>query len=372
MKNPSKKILIVGLFLAEKNRTLIMRTAADQLAELLQHNNIQTITVSDQLGKIGRFTDTVGTIFRRRKEYEIAIVPLYGGMMSYIWEAVSTSLLKVLGKKVILIIHGGSIPARMKQSPAKYLRSFKRADVIVCPSAFIQTVLNDYGVKSILIENVVQLKEYSFQHKTTFGPRLFWMRTLEDIYNPQMAVRVAGILAKKYPGFHMVMAGYDRGLLHELKELAAELQVLDKIEFPGYINQQQKAQYAKTHDIYVCTNLIDNALKYGANGTPASIEVSAGLASGHAEISVADHGPGIAEADRERALKRFVRLEASRSQPGSGLGLSLVAAVARLHGGSLRLEDHHPGLRVVIALPLAIPQDTGTAHAGRNLEDARA
>ncbi len=120
------------------------------------------------------------------------------------------------------------------------------------------------------------------------------------------------------------------------------------------------------------TNLIDNALKYGANGTPASIEVSAGLASGHAEISVADHGPGIAEADRERALKRFVRLEASRSQPGSGLGLSLVAAVARLHGGSLRLEDHHPGLRVVIALPLAIPQDTGTAHAGRNLEDARA
>ena len=124
-----------------------MRTAADQLAELLQHNNLQTITVSDQLGKIGRFTDTVGTIINRRKEYEIAIVPLYGGMMSYIWEAVSTVLLKLLGKKVILIIHGGSIPERMKQSPAKYLRSFKRADVIVCPSAFIQTVLSGYGYK---------------------------------------------------------------------------------------------------------------------------------------------------------------------------------------------------------------------------------
>ena len=236
-----------------------MRTAADQLAELLQHNNLQTITVSDQLGKIGRFTDTVGTIINRRKEYEIAIVPLYGGMMSYIWEAVSTVLLKLLGKKVILIIHGGSIPARMKQSPAKYLRSFKRADVIVCPSAFIQTILSGYGVKSILIENVVQLKEYSFQHKTTFRPRLFWMRTLEDIYNPQMAVSVAGILAKKYPDFHMVMAGYDRGLLQELKELAADLQVRDKIEFPGYISQQQKVLYASTHDIYVCTNLIDNA-----------------------------------------------------------------------------------------------------------------
>jgi signal transduction histidine kinase len=55
-------------------------------------------------------------------------------------------------------------------------------------------------------------------------------------------------------------------------------------------------------------------------------------------------------ADRERVLDRFVRLEASRSEPGSGLGLSLVAAVARLHGGTLRLEDNEPGLRVLLAL----------------------
>ena len=58
------------------------------------------------------------------------------------------------------------------------------------------------------------------------------------------------------------------------------------------------------------------------------------------EIAVADRGPGVAVADRGRALQRFVRLEKSRSRPGSGLGLSLVAAVARLHGGSIRLEDN--------------------------------
>jgi Osmosensitive K+ channel histidine kinase len=68
-------------------------------------------------------------------------------------------------------------------------------------------------------------------------------------------------------------------------------------------------------------------------------------------LSIADRGPGIAEEDRDRALKRFVRLETSRSQAGSGLGLSLVAAVARLHGGTLRLEDNHPGLKVVMTLP---------------------
>jgi signal transduction histidine kinase len=70
------------------------------------------------------------------------------------------------------------------------------------------------------------------------------------------------------------------------------------------------------------------------------------------EIAVADHGPGVAPQDRERALQRFVRLEKSRSLPGSGLGLSLVAAVARLHGGSVRLEDNAPGLRAVLTLPI--------------------
>ena len=74
--------------------------------------------------------------------------------------------------------------------------------------------------------------------------------------------------------------------------------------------------------------------------------------AGEARITVTDDGPGIPEAAREQMLERFVRLEASRSTPGSGLGLSLVAAVARLHHGRLSLEDNAPGLRVQLALPL--------------------
>jgi signal transduction histidine kinase len=70
-----------------------------------------------------------------------------------------------------------------------------------------------------------------------------------------------------------------------------------------------------------------------------------------AEIVVTDRGPGVPSSDRERVLGRFVRLEASRSEPGSGLGLSLVSAVARLHGGVVRLEDNSPGLKVVLSLP---------------------
>jgi signal transduction histidine kinase len=107
-------------------------------------------------------------------------------------------------------------------------------------------------------------------------------------------------------------------------------------------------------------NLIDNAIKYGrpegkAEGSASipTIAVTLTTTVDAVEIAVADHGPGISTDDRERALKRFVRLEASRTKPGTGLGLSLVAAVARLHHGTVRLEDNAPGLRAVLVLPRA-------------------
>jgi signal transduction histidine kinase len=108
-------------------------------------------------------------------------------------------------------------------------------------------------------------------------------------------------------------------------------------------------------------NLVDNSIKYvephcgGANGAPARIVVRALTEGDRILLTVADSGPGIPEADRARVVERFVRLEQSRSQPGSGLGLSLASAVARLHGGELTLSDNEPGLKSVIALPRGGP-----------------
>src|SRR5664279_1973282 len=108
-------------------------------------------------------------------------------------------------------------------------------------------------------------------------------------------------------------------------------------------------------------NLVDNAIKYAeprdlaTNGVTPEIVVRAFNEGDRILLTVADSGPGIPEADRARVVERFVRLEQSRSQPGSGLGLSLASAVARLHGGDLTLEDNHPGLISVIALPRGGP-----------------
>lgn len=93
-------------------------------------------------------------------------------------------------------------------------------------------------------------------------------------------------------------------------------------------------------------NLIDNAIKYSPHGS--AIELRASLGPLGPLIEVSDRGPGIPAEARERVIHRFVRLDAARKSPGSGLGLSLVAAVAKLHGAFLKLHDNLPGLTAVI------------------------
>lgn len=101
-------------------------------------------------------------------------------------------------------------------------------------------------------------------------------------------------------------------------------------------------------------NLIDNALKYTPEGGSIRVEVRRGL-SHSVGVTVADTGPGIPDAERPKVIERFYRGDASRGTPGVGLGLSLVDAVARLHGSALQLEDNHPGLRAVMVLQQETP-----------------
>jgi signal transduction histidine kinase len=106
-------------------------------------------------------------------------------------------------------------------------------------------------------------------------------------------------------------------------------------------------------------NLVDNAIKYA--GGEGEISIEARRRGDRIVVAVGDHGPGIPESEREHVLERLVRLDNARSVPGTGLGLSFVAAVARLHGCALELRDNAPGLRVEISLTPAsqpVPADS--------------
>lgn len=117
--------------------------------------------------------------------------------------------------------------------------------------------------------------------------------------------------------------------------------------------------------LHATANLIDNAIKHGSPG--GQIVVATRIDGAASSLTIGDRGPGIAPDARERAVQRFSRLDESRSTPGSGLGLSLVATVARVHRGQLVLADNQPGLRAELRLPLSPDRDLRPARAAKEV-----
>ncbi|MDB5511512.1 MAG: two-component sensor histidine kinase [Enterovirga sp.] len=152
------------------------------------------------------------------------------------------------------------------------------------------------------------------------------------------------------------MADFDvsevaRGIAELYEPLAEEAGIgLDVAVEPGLIITGSRELMGQA-----VANLIDNAIKYGSkaasSGDAQPVLVRALREGDAVTVTVADRGPGIPAEDRDRVLGRFVRLEAARSRPGFGLGLSLAAAVSRIHGGTLTLSDNGPGLRVTLSFP---------------------
>jgi signal transduction histidine kinase len=146
------------------------------------------------------------------------------------------------------------------------------------------------------------------------------------------------------------------GDLAELYEPTCE----DKgLEFGSELARDLQVRGNREFLAQALANILDNAVKYTPVGGAIMLRVRR-RSSGEIEFSVTDTGPGVPDEDRARVVERFVRLENSRSEPGSGLGLSLVAAVAEAHGGRLELSegpgkvgDMGPGLRVALILPRA-------------------
>jgi signal transduction histidine kinase len=155
-------------------------------------------------------------------------------------------------------------------------------------------------------------------------------------------------------------------VLFDPSELAANISELyeplceDKgIDFAAELGKDLQARGNREFLAQALANILDNAVKYTPSGGAIMLRVRR-RSSGEIEFSVTDTGPGVPDGDRERVVERFVRLENSRNEPGAGLGLSLVAAVAEAHGGRLELAEGPgkvgemgPGLRVALILPRA-------------------
>lgn len=156
----------------------------------------------------------------------------------------------------------------------------------------------------------------------------------------RIATAEAGMDAVDFKSFDLA------ALAQDVTELYRPLAEEKGIELE--LSADPSAEIRGQHELMAqaIANVLDNAVKFTSAGGRISVVVR--HQNGAVVLTVADSGPGIPRADRQKVLERFVKLEGSRTGPGTGLGLSLVAAVAKLHGAVLRLGDNDPGLEVEI------------------------
>jgi signal transduction histidine kinase len=188
-----------------------------------------------------------------------------------------------------------------------------------------QLDLNQY--QSLVSDTIIELDEI--------------LRTFSSI------LRISQIeMRNQRVGFHDIDLTQTAREVVELFDAAAEEKSV-KLQFAG----DQPVSVVGDRDLLfdAVSNLVDNAVKHGSSADGIMVAVTDGAFG--AVVAVSDHGPGIPADERKNVLKRFYRLEHSRKSPGNGLGLSLVAAVANLHGAEIEMADNAPGLRVELQFP---------------------
>lgn len=296
-------------------------TQGEVLAGLFAAGGDQVLTSSGQISPLRRAIDHAVDLVRWRQHADVAVVSVFSAKAFALADE-SISLARALGIPTVAWLHGGNLPAFGDAHPRWVRRVLHRTDAVVAPTAFLARWADHVTARttsSTVIPNVLDLPAYRYRQRSTFEPRLLWMRTFQDLYDPASAVEALALLRSRGIQATLTMAGQDKGLLDGTRALARARGVEGAVTFPGFASGQEKADLLDCHDIFVNTNLVDNApvtvleaaasglaiVSTDAGGIPDLLEdqVSARLVPSAQPEALADAVAGILESPDAAAMR---------------------------------------------------------------------
>ena len=244
-----------------------MEILSPYLAEL----GYTCLLTSRIVNRYRRLADIVSTLIADRNEYDLICLQVYSGR-SIVLEDIVSATAQFLRKPLTMMLHGGAIPDKIRHFPKWNSRILKRAKTIITPSTFLAEAIKPYGFQAKVIPNLISLENYSFKPRRKLAPRLLWMRTFYDYYNPSMAVFVLKQLLIEFPDAELTMAGQEKGIEGDVRQLVESLGLGTKVHFPGFLTDDKKQAIFNQHDIFLNTTYIDNMpvclVEAGAFGLP--------------------------------------------------------------------------------------------------------
>lgn len=254
-ENLKERLCIVGPMLGRNEGWVT--TQGEILVDRFREAGYQVLETSSIVNRYKRLGDTIYSLVRWRKNYDLAIVNVYSGP-AFLMADISSFLLKTLNKPIIFVLRGGNLPEFASSRKKWIKRVLNRAYQIVSPSRYLSRFCDSMNLEVTIIPNTIKLDGYSFRQRSLISPKLLWMRTFHEIYNPEMAVEVIEQLKNTIPDIQLTMAGQEKGRLEFVKKLVREKVLGKQISFIGFLNMQDKLKVFNNHDIYLNTTRIDN------------------------------------------------------------------------------------------------------------------
>jgi glycosyltransferase involved in cell wall biosynthesis len=223
----------------------------------LQAAGYECLVTSRIVNRYARLMDIIHTLIRQRARIDVVCLQVYGGP-SFVVEEVASWLGTRLGHRIVMMLHGGALPSFMRRYPRWSRQVLRRSHLLITPSAYLAHAVARMNLHAEIIPNIINLDEYPFQHRCAVRPRLLWMRTFHEHYNPGMAVRVLAGLIKSHPNATLTMAGQEKGLLEATQRTVERLGLSTSVRFAGFLGMNEKRREFPAHDVFLSTNHIDN------------------------------------------------------------------------------------------------------------------
>lgn len=306
-----RSLLLLGDFAASRAGN---RSIAEELAPLLAGRGWTVSTAARAASPLPKLAEMLATVWRRRRRYAVASVDLYSGR-AFLWADLLTRLLARLGKPIVVVLHGGALPAYAERHPRRFARLLDRADRVVAPSSYLARAFGDRRDDIRVVPNGLPVGEYAFRLRDRPAPDLVWLRAFKELYRPRLAVETIGALDRAGVAAALTMIGPDRGdgSLERARHRARELGVAEAVRFHGGVPKAAVPRHLAAHDLFLNTSAVDNA----------PVTLVEALASGLPVISTPVGGIPDLVRDGETALL------AGGDRDGDGAA-ALAAAVRRL------------------------------------------
>lgn len=249
-----KKLLYIGNKLKHKGHTA---TAIDVLAPKLVEEGFEVVAVSDKKIKAQRMLHMLQTVWRHRKTIDLVLIDTYSTLNFY-YAFTIAKLCRRLKISYIPILHGGNLPTRLQNSPRKSKILFAGAKVNVAPSHYLMEAFKKHGYDNLIyIPNTLQIENYPFLLRKNLQPKLLWVRSFAELYNPLLALDVVALLRNKGYDASLTMVGPAKDASFAACKTRAKQENLP-VTYTGMLTKEDWTALAAQHDIFINTTNFDN------------------------------------------------------------------------------------------------------------------